>query len=32
VVPYFRGSWGPADADDILVDDDTWFLPTPDRP
>ena len=31
VVPYFRGSWGPADADDILVNDDTWFLPTPER-
>ncbi len=31
VVPYFRGSWGPADADDILVNNDTWFLPTPDR-
>jgi glucose-6-phosphate 1-dehydrogenase len=31
VVPYFRGSWGPADADDILVNDDHWFLPSPDR-
>ncbi|MGB0112565.1 MAG: glucose-6-phosphate dehydrogenase [Ilumatobacteraceae bacterium] len=31
VVPYFRGSWGPADADDILVNDDRWFAPTPDR-
>jgi glucose-6-phosphate 1-dehydrogenase len=31
VVPYFRGSWGPADADDILLDGDHWFPPTPDR-
>jgi len=32
VVPYFRGSWGPADADDILVNADTWYEPTPDSP
>jgi glucose-6-phosphate 1-dehydrogenase len=30
VVPYFRGSWGPADADDLLLDGDHWFPPTPD--
>ncbi len=28
VVPYFRGSWGPADADDILLNGDHWFEPT----
>ena len=28
VLPYFRGSWGPADADDILVHGDHWFDPT----
>jgi glucose-6-phosphate 1-dehydrogenase len=31
VVPYFKGSWGPADADDILLNGDHWFDPTPDR-
>ena len=31
VVPYFRGSWGPADADDLLMNDDRWFAPSPDR-
>jgi glucose-6-phosphate 1-dehydrogenase len=29
ILPYFKDSWGPADADDILVNDDRWFLPTP---
>ena len=29
VVPYFRGSWGPADADDILLNGDHWFDPSP---
>jgi glucose-6-phosphate 1-dehydrogenase len=29
ILPYFKDTWGPADADDILVNDDTWFLPTP---
>jgi len=29
VVPYFRGSWGPADADDILLNGDHWFEPSP---
>ena len=29
VVPYFRGSWGPADADDILLNGDHWFQPSP---
>ncbi len=28
VHPYFRGSWGPSEADSILVNDDTWFSPT----
>lgn len=32
VVPYFRGSWGPADADGILVNHDTWYEPTPEPP
>jgi glucose-6-phosphate 1-dehydrogenase len=30
VVPYFRGSWGPADADDLLLNGDHWFPPTPE--
>jgi hypothetical protein len=25
--PYFRGTWGPAEADRIL-DGDTWFEPS----
>ena len=29
IVPYFRGSWGPADADDILQPGDHWYPPTP---
>ncbi len=28
VHPYFRGSWGPAEADRILVAGDHWFVPT----
>ena len=28
VHPYFRGSWGPSEADSILVNDDTWFPPS----
>jgi glucose-6-phosphate 1-dehydrogenase len=28
VRPYFRGSWGPSEADSILVNDDTWFPPS----
>lgn len=28
VHPYFRGSWGPAEADRILADGDHWFEPT----
>ena len=31
VLPYFRGSWGPTDADDILVKGDAWFPPSPPR-
>ena len=27
VHPYFRGEWGPAQADRIL-DGDTWFVPS----
>jgi len=27
VSPYFRGSWGPADADRILCGDN-WFPPS----
>jgi glucose-6-phosphate 1-dehydrogenase len=30
ILPYFKDSWGPTDANDILVDGDRWFLPTPD--
>jgi len=28
VHPYFRGSWGPAEADRILCDGDHWFEPS----
>jgi glucose-6-phosphate 1-dehydrogenase len=27
IIPYFRGSWGPADADDLLAPGDHWFPP-----
>ena len=27
VHPYFRGSWGPADAERILAVGDKWYLP-----
>ena len=27
--PYFRGSWGPTEADSILVNDDTWYPVSP---
>jgi glucose-6-phosphate 1-dehydrogenase len=30
ILPYFKGSWGPADADGILMDGDTWFPPSRD--
>ncbi|CAN5552516.1 glucose-6-phosphate dehydrogenase [soil metagenome] len=26
--PYFRGSWGPAEAERLLADDDPWFDPS----
>ena len=29
VLPYFKNSWGPADADDILLNGDHWFDPSP---
>ena len=28
VHPYFRGSWGPAEADRLLADGDHWYLPS----
>jgi glucose-6-phosphate 1-dehydrogenase len=28
VHPYFRGSWGPAEADRLLGDDDHWYEPS----
>ena len=28
VHPYFRGSWGPSEADRLLNDDDHWFEPS----
>lgn len=28
VHPYFRGSWGPAEADRLLADDDHWYEPS----
>ncbi|MEO5723024.1 MAG: glucose-6-phosphate dehydrogenase [Ilumatobacteraceae bacterium] len=27
VSPYFRGSWGPTEADRILSNNDAWFIP-----
>jgi len=29
VHPYFRGSWGPAEADRLLTPGDHWFAPSP---
>ena len=29
VVPYFRGSWGPSEADHLLLNDDHWYAPSP---
>ena len=29
VHPYFRGSWGPAEADRLLAPGDHWFAPSP---
>jgi glucose-6-phosphate 1-dehydrogenase len=26
--PYFRGSWGPSEADSILLDGESWYLPS----
>ncbi|MFK8025889.1 MAG: glucose-6-phosphate dehydrogenase [Ilumatobacter sp.] len=32
IYPYFRNSWGPSEADNILVhDDDRWYEPSPSR-
>jgi glucose-6-phosphate 1-dehydrogenase len=31
IYPYFRDSWGPSEADNILEPGDTWFPPSPDR-
>ena len=28
VHPYFRGSWGPSEADRLLADGDHWFEPS----
>ena len=28
VHPYFRGSWGPAEADRLLADGDHWYMPS----
>ncbi|NND76508.1 MAG: glucose-6-phosphate dehydrogenase [Ilumatobacter sp.] len=28
VLPYFRDTWGPAEADSILVNNDTWYPPS----
>jgi glucose-6-phosphate 1-dehydrogenase len=30
VYPYFRDSWGPSEADNILVNEDTWYPPATD--
>ncbi len=29
VVPYFRGSWGPSEADHLLLNNDHWYDPSP---
>jgi glucose-6-phosphate 1-dehydrogenase len=29
IYPYFRGSWGPSEAENILVNNDSWYHPTP---
>ncbi len=32
IYPYFRKSWGPSEAEAILVnDDDVWYPPSPNR-
>jgi glucose-6-phosphate 1-dehydrogenase len=31
IYPYFRNSWGPSEADGILVNDDVWYAPSPER-
>ncbi len=31
IYPYFQKSWGPSEADNILVNNDSWYEPTPDR-
>jgi glucose-6-phosphate 1-dehydrogenase len=31
IYPYFRDTWGPSEADHLLVNHDTWYEPTPDR-
>lgn len=28
VIPYKRGTWGPAEANDLLADNDEWHVPT----
>jgi glucose-6-phosphate 1-dehydrogenase len=32
VHPYFRGSWGPSEADGILLEGDRWFPPSTPQP
>jgi glucose-6-phosphate 1-dehydrogenase len=32
VHPYFRGSWGPSEADSILLGGDSWFPPSTPQP
>ncbi|MEM9039940.1 MAG: glucose-6-phosphate dehydrogenase [Actinomycetota bacterium] len=29
IYPYFRGSWGPSEADSILGEGDVWYPPSP---
>ena len=29
IYPYFRNSWGPSEAASILVNDDSWYHPSP---
>ncbi len=31
IYPYFRNSWGPSEADGILVNDDAWYEPSSER-
>ncbi len=31
IYPYFRDTWGPSEADGVLVNNDAWYPPSPPR-